>query len=841
MDAIAQDHPAALLWQAGMAELAARIEAAGAHPARTVVLLPYFQLLPLARRAWARLRPDGFTPRFETTHSWAQAEGFEPGPADVSLDMARDLPAARHWLERAGLGDRAEALAGRLVEAAWQLAGLAAAEPPTQRGAWAERSRATVARGMDAPVLQLEAAVALVAVEWAAASSYPTDALLSLQPDAVDLLVVMEGLQAEPLQRRIAARLGQRAAVIALPSASGQGRIALHVALDAADEAERAAACVVRHLQAGRVPVALAATDRLLTRRVGALLASRGVPTRDEPGWKLSTTRSAAGVMAGLKACAWQAASDDVLDWIKNAPAVPPGVAAGIERAARKAGVREWRALRASDWGDAAGTLAAWGAEVNRWRETLQGTHGLREWITRLRELLQASGQWAPLERDAAGVRLIEALRLAPGRAEEFNPLPQAGRRLRLDEFTRWAGEVLEACSFKPQSRADAPVVILPLSQMLGRPFAALVLPGCDERSLPASPEPAGPWTPAQREALGLPSREQLAAAQRAAWEQALCAPHCDVLWRAADEGGEPVLPSPLVQALRLQQPAPVAADPRELRSLTAQPVQRPRAVAPALVPQSLSASAYEDLRRCPYRFFALRQLGLKEAEEIESEVGKRDFGTWLHAVLRAFHDKLREQPLPPGAARAALLDAQAQEALQALRLEEGEFLPFEAAWPALRDGYLHWLARHEAAGARFEQAEGEHEAQLGALRLMGRIDRVDRLGDGAALVMDYKTESAQATRDRMKRPLEDTQLAFYAALLGHDDVHAAYLNVGERGEVTMVEHKDVMAARELLLEGIAHDLGRIADGAPLPALGEGRVCDFCAARGLCRRDLWND
>ena len=30
-----------------------------AHAARTVVLLPYAQLMPLARRAWARLAPDG--------------------------------------------------------------------------------------------------------------------------------------------------------------------------------------------------------------------------------------------------------------------------------------------------------------------------------------------------------------------------------------------------------------------------------------------------------------------------------------------------------------------------------------------------------------------------------------------------------------------------------------------------------------------------------------------------------------------------------------------------------------------------------------------------------------
>jgi ATP-dependent helicase/nuclease subunit B len=30
-----------------------------------------------------------------------------------------------------------------------------------------------------------------------------------------------------------------------------------------------------------------------------------------------------------------------------------------------------------------------------------------------------------------------------------------------------------------------------------------------------------------------------------------------------------------------------------------------------------------------------------------------------------------------------------------------------------------------------------------------------------------------------------------------------------------------------------------IAGGQPLPALGDGAACDFCQARGLCRKDFW--
>ena len=34
-------------------------------------------------------------------------------------------------------------------------------------------------------------------------------------------------------------------------------------------------------------------------------------------------------------------------------------------------------------------------------------------------------------------------------------------------------------------------------------------------------------------------------------------------------------------------------------------------------------------------------------------------------------------------------------------------------------------------------------------------------------------------------------------------------------------------------------DLQRIADGAPLPAIGAEATCGYCEMRGLCRRDYW--
>jgi ATP-dependent helicase/nuclease subunit B len=822
-----------------MSSVREHIAQRNAHAARTVVLLPYAQLMPLARRMWAQQMPDGFAPRFETTMDWARRLGFAPGHDDLSFDMAHDILTARTWLERAGLGAKGDLLAGRLVEAAWQLGGLAAAAPPGERAGWAVQARVGVSLGAEAPALQLEAAVGRIAVEWAASSSYASDALLNpALTDAIDLIIVLEGFQTEPVAQAIRNQMGDKAVAIPLDEQGPRGDIRLHEAADPSHEAEMAAACVVRHIEAGRVPVALAAIDRVLTRRVRAILGARDIAIRDETGWKLSTTRAASHLMGALRACAWNAPSDAVVDFLKNAPAVAPRTASALERRVRREGVREWRSV-SSLQGSEEARWPALIAQANVWRDTMQHTKALPAWLHTLRELLQACGHWPRLESDAAGAQLLDALGLAEDMQPQWEQSPHAGRRLSLSDFTAWVNEVLEAATFKPAHPESEQVVILPFHQLLGRMPASLVLAGCDEQRLAASPEPNGPWTAAQRKALGLPSREALELEMRAGWRNALQTPHCDVLWRRSDDAGEPVLASSLVQALRIEGLAVEEIDPREHRRVQAQPVAKPLPASAHLPVAQLSASAYEDLRHCPYRFFGLRQLGLQEAAEIDSELDKRDFGNWLHQVLSEFHDALKKDPRAPGAGRAALLDDIADQVTRSLRLDQGEFLPFRAAWPQTRDGYLTWLAKHEAMGAVFAEAESERKVALGPVQLIGRIDRIDRMPDGSLMVMDYKSGSRASIAERIRQPGEDTQLAFYAALLEDDTLRAAYVNIGERGKTDTLEHKSVVEARDLLVHGILHDLEQVAGGASMPALGEGKVCEYCAARGLCRRDWW--
>lgn len=854
-------------------------------PGRVLVLLPYAQLMTEGRRNWGLMHPGGFPPRFESSRNLAASlHPFFPGPTDLSMDMARDSLVAASFVERVAKGRTDPAvralMVSRLIEAATQLAPLAAAVAPDQRLAWAASLQEALRLGPTA--LHWESLLGTLALAWAGASSFPTDALwgVSAQPGVLaEAMLVVPGFHDDPLAAALVRRWGERATVLPLINGCAVSPQGEHANLlrcsDSEDEAQQAAACVLARVNAGLSPVALVANDRVLVRRISAMLVGAGVAVRDETGWKLSTTHAAAQVMALLRAASQNARTDDVLDWMKLAPAWTDAQIQGLERAAREAGASHWRSVMKMP---ALALMVP--PEAPPLLETLRPSRPLSQWLTDTSAALVACGMWEALRLDGAGQQVIRAMRLGRGGADEILTVSQTlaqtasadevqrkpgagtGGRLSLPAFVDWAQNVLEGASFTSNTIADPNVVVLPMAQLLGRGFKAVVVPGCDEVHLPTSPDPPGQWTLEQRNALGLPSRAALAEAAASAWRSLLATPHLDILWRT-QERGEPMLASAWVQAMpgfpRGSSEGSLTdrgAGVRFMRSLAVQVAPRPTPSARDILPERLSASAYQDLRHCPYRFFALRQLRLTEAAELDEAPDQRDMGNWLHAVLRAFHEQ-RGDARPGVEADRALLDQLAGETARAMGLDAdggtAGFLPFEAMWPALREGYLIWLAgfesRDDRAGPRFEMAEVAREVSSGTWRLYGKLDRVDAQDSPEGpipLVIDYKTESRARTLDRVKEPFEDTQLAFYAALLPQENLRAAYLSItdkrgdGAKDTATLwVEQEDVLMAREHLRQGLVHDMSRVAGGQPMPALGEGQACDFCAARGLCRKDFW--
>jgi ATP-dependent helicase/nuclease subunit B len=249
--------------------------------------------------------------------------------------------------------------------------------------------------------------------------------------------------------------------------------------------------------------------------------------------------------------------------------------------------------------------------------------------------------------------------------------------------------------------------------------------------------------------------------------------------------------------------------------------------------------------------------LGLRDADELDETVDKRDFGTWLHGTLYRFHEALKHEPTLD---LVTAINACAASEQASLGLDDAAFLPFALIWPKTREAYLAWLAKHEVSGGRYEAGEVKKSFPITVegktVNLVGTLDRIDKdMLSGARWLLDYKTESSQKVKNRINKDAdEDTQLAFYAALVMNDSgqssqsdlpIRAAYINLVERvndknskdGTRTN-ELLDVESRRDVLLDGIWADLSNIAAGQGLRALGEGDACTFCQVRGLCRKDF---
>lgn len=871
-------------WSAAMS---AAVRWAGEHGVvlrDAVFLVPFAQHLPLARAAWGDV--NLWMPRVETTQTLARsiAPAEPPSGDDLRFDAALDTLTARRllrsqsafatWLRR---DPRAfDQAAQTLVQAAHAIARALAALPPSQRELYRAAGRAALGAvggiGGISGVGGTERHLARIAFEWAAATpAFATDVLFSWQPSA--WIVVQAGGVDALTQRLVDVAVvpvlwidgdppHDDAAHDAIRAVAPHARVQVQVCSGFEDEAQRAAAQVLTDLAMHGAPVALIAQDRLLARRVRALLSRQGVPLQDETGWTLSTTRAAASVVALLRAASPTATVDEVLDAIKSWPVAVTESFGSCATAVLEATLRrqQWsRPVSVNPQRLSAAAAALWALAAQSTQPLRgAGAQTLAAWSQRLSAALQVSGLAAALADDEAGQQLLSALHL--NGVDFWAAHPET---LTLADYSRWVDAALEQASYVPASPEAPAVVVIPAARAMLRAFSAVVWPGADEKQLGASTSPHPLLNDNEAEVLGLLTTAQRRERELLAFAQALrCAPI--TLLRRADDDGEPLSASPWLERLLSAQrqaghpTASPAPDTRVEQVVSPTPIARPLPSAPALLPDRLSASACEALRTCPYRFFALRMLGLQAAEELDGEVEKRDYGTWLHAVLHHFHLARSEPRASNDDARA--LAVAAIEAQTTLGLDDADFLPFAATFERFAPRYIAWMHERDRDGAQWLDGERDwtvHPEAWQGIAMHGVIDRIDSVAGTeqarhtgpVTQLIDYKTGATQGLRDKVKQPQEDTQLPFYAALAIEQGrvageigpLDAIYLSLDDAKAIVEVRHLDVERSAIALVEGLGRDLAHLRRGAALPALGEGAACDHCEARGLCRRDQWAD
>jgi ATP-dependent helicase/nuclease subunit B len=609
-------------------------------------------------------------------------------------------------------------------------------------------------------------------------------------------------------------------------------------------EARAVAAWVAEQLHAGRRAIALIALDRESARRVRALLERLDVLVADETGWTLSTTAAAAVVDRWLECVASDFPHVELLDLLKS-PFLLGELAARqdqvlqLELALRRHGVAQGMAdigrLAFAEFG---GATPDWLSALLKAKQQFAQTRApLAVWLGRL---IDSLGQLdATLAFDAAGgevMRTLDTLR---------RELAADAEKYGFGEWRRWLNLALESATFT-DTRVASPIVLTSLPNARGRVFEAVALIGADARHLPAAPTP-GLFSQTTRAQLGLPTAADAAAALADDLIPLLAQGASLISWQAWHDD-EPNPASPLVLRLQaLHQAAWGTALPQQIGGAPpARPgpplaagVQPAPRVAAAHLPRRYSASSYQTLLDCPYRFFVKSVLRIDELLEADADLDKSDYGNTLHRILKHFHDSA---PPPEHAAALSRLDEISAAEFAALPAYPATV--WRSQWQKIQPAYIDaWLA-WQAEGWRYQSGETNFSvthavAGLGDVTLHGRIDRVDvrldPVGEETPAVIDYKTSAASGLKKKLKDPAEAVQLPFYAWLA---DAAAAYLPINETPitPLALEGETDVDAISRRLPELLA----AIAAGARLPASGVENVCGYCEARGLCRKGMWD-
>ncbi|MDE2585121.1 MAG: Inactivated superfamily I helicase, partial [Betaproteobacteria bacterium] len=261
-----------------------------------------------------------------------------------------------------------------------------------------------------------------------------------------------------PLAERAAALSAELAAAGATSPLSG--RLAILAARGREQEARAAAATVLQWLDQGKRRIALIAQDRLVARRVRALLERREVLVADEAGWKLSTSRAGAAIDGLLETTAANVYYRDLLDLLKS-PFLFDDVEEGprkaavftLERAVRDANARSGlgamgRALEHKASPGAAARLA--GELLNRVAvavRILSGRDtGIADWAARLERALEAVGALSRLRDDAAGAVILDLL------ARRREELGASEARFGFSVWRDWLNRELESETFRDHS-----------------------------------------------------------------------------------------------------------------------------------------------------------------------------------------------------------------------------------------------------------------------------------------------------------------------------------------------------------------------------------------------------
>ena len=521
-------------------------------------------------------------------------------------------------------------------------------------------------------------------------------------------------------------------------------------AAEFANPAEEAQAIAVAMREAIETPgrtAALVTPDRALARRVVAHLGRWGIQADDSAGRPLSSMAPGTLLIGLAEAVAASFApvpllallkhplvrtGDARLAWLEGARRLdralrgprPPTGLAGLTRYLAEGQGRD-RAVRAAaqDWWSEAASLLA--------RMENGSSDVLADRIATLREVASAlcgDALWAGPDGRAAA-DLIAGLEEAA---------PRGPQRIAAADLALLLRQLMDDIAVRPPQGGHPRLFVWGLIEARLQHADLMILSGLNEGTWPTAPAP-DPWlAPAIRATLGLPGLERRIGLAAHDFASALGAGQV-LVTRARRDARAPAIASRfwlrleamtggLARAPLLPRLARALDRPAEFR-----PATRPAPSPPVDDrPRRIAVTSLDRLKADPFAFYAAQMLRLSSLDMVDADPSPAWRGSAVHAVFEAW---MKEDDCDPEKLRARAVrmldDIAAHPVLRAMwtpRLLEA--IDFTAAT----------VASNLAEGRSPIAAEIAGKAAIGAIRLEGKVDRIDAHGSGGLAIVDYKT-----------------------------------------------------------------------------------------------------